>query len=101
MSAKTKRIERSQRFRRLRRGETRAVSPVVATLILILIAVAAAAALYLWLVAWQGGVTGTVGQPALQTTVTIGGSTSVYPFTQLAVTQFQQNQSDIAVSLQQ
>ncbi|HKV89619.1 MAG TPA: substrate-binding domain-containing protein, partial [Thermoplasmata archaeon] len=73
----------------------------MATLILILIAVAAAAALYLWLVAWQGGVTGGVGNPSAQTTVTIGGSTSVYPFTALAVTQFQQNQTDIAVSLNQ
>jgi flagellin-like protein len=87
-------------YRRFQR-EQKAVSPVVATLILILIAVAAAAALYLWLVAWQGGVTGTVGNPTPQTTVSIGGSTSVYPFTQLAVTQFQQNQTDIAVSLQQ
>ena len=77
------------------------MSPVVATLILILIAVAAAAALYLWLVAWQGGVTANVGQPSAQTTVTIGGSTSVYPFTQLAVTQFQQNQTNIAISLNQ
>src|SRR5580658_10610257 len=97
MSAKTKRIERSQRFRRLRRGETRAVSPVVATLILILIAVAAAAALYLWLVAWQGNITGGIGQPGAQTTVDIGGSTSVYPFSALAATWFEQNNSDIAI----
>jgi flagellin-like protein len=100
MSAKTKRIERSQRFRRLRRGENRqrAVSPVVATLILILIAVAAAAALYLWLVAWQGNITGGIGQPSAQYTVTIGGSTSVYPFDTAAVTQFEQNNSDVVVS---
>jgi flagellin-like protein len=84
-------------FRR-RQKQKQAVSPVVATLILILIAVAAAAALYLWLVAWQGGVTGTVGTPGAQDTVTIGGSTSAYPFDQLAVTQFQQNNSDIAIS---
>ena len=100
MSAKDKRIERSQRFRRLRRGENRAraVSPIVATLILILIAVAAAAALYLWLVAWQGSVTGGIGSPTAQYTVTIGGSTSVYPFDQFAVTQFEQNNSNIVVS---
>jgi flagellin-like protein len=100
MSAKTKRIERSQRFRRLRRGENKnkAVSPVVATLILILIAVAAAAALYLWLVAWQGNITGGIGQPSAQYTVTIGGSTSVYPFDTYAVTQFEQNNSDVVVS---
>ena len=71
---------------------------MVATLILILIAVAAAAALYLWLVAWQGNITGGIGSPGAQTTVTIGGSTSVYPFDQLAVSQFEQNNSDVAVS---
>jgi flagellin-like protein len=98
MSAKHKRIERAQRFRRLRRGEKRAVSPVVATLILILIAVAAAAALYLWLVAWQGGVTSGIGSPGAQSTLTIGGSTSVYPFTSLAISWFEQNNTDIAIN---
>jgi|HubBroStandDraft_1064217.scaffolds.fasta_scaffold06349_5 flagellin-like protein len=100
MSAKTKRIERSQRFRRAWRGQNRAkaVSPVVATLILILIAVAAAAALYLWLVAWQGNITGGIGQPSAQYTVTIGGSTSVYPFSSLGATWFEQNNSDVVVS---
>ncbi len=75
--------ERKLRYLRGLRGENKAVSPVVATLILILIAVAAAAALYLWLVAWQGNITGGIGQPGAQTTVSIGGSTSVYPFSQL------------------
>ncbi len=92
--------ERKMRYLRGLRGENhnKAVSPVVATLILILIAVAAAAALYLWLVAWQGSVTGGIGGQSAQTTVTIGGSTSVYPFDQLAVAQFEQNNSDIAIS---
>ena len=76
----------------------RAVSPVVATLILILVAVAAAAALYLWLVAWQGNVTGGIGTPNAQSTMTIGGSTSVYPFTEVARVQFQQNNSNIVIS---
>ena len=99
MSGKSLRLrERKQRYLRRLRGEKKAVSPVVATLILILIAVAAAAALYLWLVAWQGNITGGIGSPGAQTTVTIGGSTSVYPFDQLAVSQFEQNNSDVAVS---
>jgi len=79
------------------RGQ-KAVSPVVATLILILIAVAAAAALYLWLVNWQGSLTKGIGNPGAQATLTIGGSTSVYPFDQLAVTQFEQNETDVVVS---
>jgi len=65
MSDKRKMRQRRQSFRRLH-GEKKAVSPVVATLILILIAVAAAAALYLWLVAWQGGVTKGIGSPGAQ-----------------------------------
>ena len=89
---------RNRRGYRRFQQERKAVSPVVATLILILIAVAAAAALYLWLVAWQGGVTGGIGSPSAQSTITIGGSTSVYPFDQLAVAQFQQNNSNIVVS---
>ena len=89
--------ERAQRFRLRMRGEKRGVSPVVATLILILIAVAAAAALYLWLVAWQGSITGGIGTPSAQATVTIGGSTSVYPFSSTAVTWYEQNHSDIVI----
>jgi ABC-type phosphate transport system substrate-binding protein len=74
------------------------VSPVVATLILILIAVAAAAALYLWLVAWQGGVTSGIGSPGAQSTLSIGGSTSAYPFDTYAVAQFEQNNTDVVIS---
>jgi len=74
------------------------VSPVVATLILILIAVAAAAALYLWLVAWQGNITGGIGQPGAQYTVKVGGSTSVYPFSNLAASWFDQNNSDVVIA---
>ena len=91
--------ERRRRVRYSRHLRAKkAVSPVVATLILILIAVAAAAALYLWLVAWQGGVTKTIGSPGAQYTVTIGGSTSVYPFDTYAVAQFEQNNTDVAIS---
>ncbi len=75
----------------------KAVSPVVATLILILIAVAAAAALYLWLVAWQGNITGGIGNQQVQATFTIGGSTSVYPFSSLAATWYEQNHSDVQI----
>jgi len=95
----------TQRRRKLRylrglRGEKKnaAVSPVVATLILILIAVAAAAALYLWLVVWQGNITGGIGNQGAQSTLTIGGSTSVYPFDAAAVTQFEQNNTDVVIS---
>ncbi len=79
------------------RGKDRGVSPVVATLILILIAVAAAAALYLWLVAWQGNITAGIGQPTAQYTVTVGGSTSVYPFSSLAAQWFDANNSNIVI----
>jgi flagellin-like protein len=93
--------ERRRSYLRRLRGEKKAVSPVVATLILILIAVAAAAALYLWLVAWQGGVTAGIGSPGAQSTLSIGGSTSVYPFAVLAATQFEQNNTDVKISVNQ
>jgi flagellin-like protein len=95
---KTNAMKNVRRRRARMQREGRAVSPVVATLILILVAVAAAAALYLWLVAWQGGVTSGIGSPSAQPTLTIGGSTSVYPFDQVAIAQFEQNQSDVVVS---
>ena len=97
-------IENARRNRRRRFGrrmlsqKKQAVSPVVATLILILVAVAAAAALYLWLNGWQTGITNGIGSPNAHATVTIGGSTSVYPWDQFAVAQFQQNNSNIVVS---
>ncbi|HXY46432.1 MAG TPA: substrate-binding domain-containing protein, partial [Thermoplasmata archaeon] len=83
------------------RGEKKGVSPVVATLILILIAVAAAAFLYLWLVVWQGNITGGIGQPKAQSTLSVGGSTSAYPFASEAATWFEQNQSDVQISVNQ
>jgi flagellin-like protein len=100
MSDKRSKFGRRLRYRRLH-SQKKAVSPVVATLILILVAVAAAAALYLWLVAWQGGVTHGIGSPSAQYTVSIGGSTSVYPMAELAATQFEQNNSDVVVSVNQ
>ncbi len=98
---RTREFERRQRFRRLRHQlpYQQGVSPVVATLILILIAVAAAAALYLWLVGWQGSVTGSISKPGVQQgSFSIGGSTSVYPFDELAVTQYQQNYTGVTIS---
>ncbi len=83
------------------RGKDRGVSPVVATLILILIAVAAAAALYLWLVAWQGNITGGIGNQQVQATFTIGGSTSVFPFSSAGVSWYEQNHSDVVINDQQ
>jgi flagellin-like protein len=96
MGANLRKNVMRRRARLLR--EKQAVSPVVATLILILVAVAAAAALYLWLVAWQGGVTGSIGAPNAHATLQIGGSTSVYPFDAVAVAQFEQNNTNIVVS---
>lgn len=97
---RTKELRRSMRYTRGMRGK-RAVSPVVATLILILIAVAAAAALYLWLVAWQGGVTKGIGAPSAQYTITIGGSSSVYPWSVVAANSFEANNSNIVISINQ
>jgi len=95
-------VERRLRFRR-RMANEKAVSPVVATLILILIAVAAAAALYLWLVGWQGGVTKSIGSPTVPSDLkfSIGGSTTVYPLSQLAIQWFEQNNTNTNITDQQ
>ncbi len=103
MSEKSlKQTERRRAYKRSwrkARGQQKGISPVVATLILVLIAVAAAAALYIWLIGWQGGVTSTIGKPTVQQgTFTIGGSTSVYPFSQIAVQSFEQNNSGTSIS---
>ena len=94
--------ERRLRFRRHRKNE-KAVSPVVATLILILIAVAAAAALYLWLTGWQGGVTKSIGSPTIPSNLkfSIGGSTTVYPLSQIAINWFEQNNTNTNITDQQ
>jgi flagellin-like protein len=96
------RRERRLRYRRLRHNE-KAVSPVVATLILILIAVAAAAALYLWLVGWQAGVTKGIGSPVITSNdrLSIGGSTTVYPLTQDAIAWFEANNTNASITDQQ
>ncbi len=99
MSEKSLRLSQRRRRYLLRlRGEKKGVSPVVATLILILIAVAAAAALYLWLVVWQGNITGGIGNPHAQSTLSIGGSTSVYPFSSLAASWYEANNTDTVIS---
>jgi flagellin-like protein len=101
MSEKSERLRqktRQYRERKARLSGKKGVSPIVATLILILIAVAAAAFLYLWLVVWQGNITGGIGQPTAKATLTIGGSTSVYPFSSTAATWFEQNNSDVVIS---
>jgi len=98
MSQNVRRSRRRRLGRRPMNQNTEAVSPVVATLILILVAVAAAAALYLWLSGWQAGITNGIGSPHAQYSLTIGGSTTVYPFDQTIVTWFQQNNSNVIVS---
>lgn len=96
MGANLRKKVMRRRARLLR--EKQAVSPVVATLILILVAVAAAAALYLWLVAWQGQVTGTIGQPNVQSSLSIGGSTTVFPVTEKAIPWFEANNSGVKIA---
>jgi flagellin-like protein len=96
------RRDRRLGYRRHRRNE-KAVSPVVATLILILIAVAAAAALYLWLTGWQGSVTKAIGQPVIPSDLkfSIGGSTTVFPLSQLGIKWYEQNNTNNNITDQQ
>ena len=90
-------------FKRLVKN-AKAVSPIIATLMLVLIAVAAAGAFFVWETNWQKGATKNVedvtGQGAGQT-ISIGGSTTVYPFTQEAVTRFEAVNPSIRVDASQ
>jgi len=93
-----RRIAKRRKYARRMRRSKEAVSPVVATLMLILIAVAAAASLYLWLSGWQSSASSKIGNPNAQATLTIGGSTTVYPLTQMAIAWFEQNNSNVVVA---
>ncbi|MBN1280525.1 MAG: substrate-binding domain-containing protein [Candidatus Thermoplasmatota archaeon] len=79
-----------------------AVSPIIATLMLVLVAVGSAGAFYVWQSGWQSDVqTKTGGAGELQAAMTIGGSTTVYPFTAVAAQFFEAQNPNYKISFQQ
>jgi len=78
----------------------KAVSPIIATLMLVLITVGAAGAFYLWQTGWQGTVTSKVGNANVQSSLTIGGSTTMYEFGATAAQYFEAANPNVAVNVQ-
>ncbi|MDG6224560.1 MAG: substrate-binding domain-containing protein [Candidatus Thermoplasmatota archaeon] len=76
------------------------VSPVIATLILVLIAVAAGVAFFAWQSGWQEDATGNISNANAQTEITIGGSSTVYPFTAVAAEAFMEANPTVKISYQ-
>lgn len=95
MSDKKRDDARERRLYRRHRRNERGVSPVVATIILVAIAVAAAAALYLFIQHYQSTLQSGISSNNVnsQYHFTIGGSTTVYPLSQLAIKWFEANNS--------
>ena len=80
-----------------------AVSPLIATLMLVLITVAAAGAFYVWQTGWQSQQTSGIDTTKIiqQSKLTIGGSTTVYPFSLEAASRFEAKNPLYYVDVQQ
>jgi phosphate transport system substrate-binding protein len=69
--------------------DVKAVSPIVAVLMLVLVSVGAATAFYVWETGWQADITDKTGGTDVQASITIAGSTTVYEFTKVAAELFE------------
>ncbi len=83
----------------LSKKDDRAVSPVIATLMLTLVAVGATAAFYVWQADWQNTQTGEVGDVDYQNSLTIAGSSTVYEFSIVGKELYQNENPSIKVDL--
>jgi flagellin-like protein len=94
---------RERRLYRRHRRDERGVSPVVATIILVAIAVAAAAALYLFIQNYQSKLQSGISSNNVnsQYQFSMGGSTTVYPLSQLGIKWFEQNNTLYNITDQQ
>ena len=78
----------------------KAVSPVIATLMLVLVSVGAAGAFYMWQTGWQGDVEDKAGGADLQSSLSIGGSSTVYEFLVVAKEIFEAQNPNYKVDIQ-
>jgi len=69
--------------------DVKAVSPIVAALMLVLVSVGAATAFYVWETGWQADISDKTGNTDVQATISIAGSTTVYEFTKVAAELFE------------
>jgi phosphate transport system substrate-binding protein len=83
------------------RKSIKAVSPIVATLMLVLVSVGTAGAFYLWQTGWQGDIQDNAAHSGtVKPSLTIGGSSTVYDFTAVAVEYFEAVNPDYRISYQ-
>ncbi len=68
--------------------DAKAVSPVIATLMLVLVSVGSAGVFYVWQADWQEGTTDDIDTEEIKSTLQIGGSSTVYPVTVDAAEKF-------------
>lgn len=83
----------------LSKKDDRAVSPVIATLMLTLVAVGATAAFYVWQADWQNTQTDEVGDVDYQNSLTIAGSSTVYEFSIVGKELYENENPSIKVDL--
>ena len=76
----------------------KAVSPVIATLMMVLVSVGSAGALYAWQSGWMSDSTEDIGAGARDNLV-IAGSSTVYPFTVAAAEMFEAKNPDVKISV--
>jgi phosphate transport system substrate-binding protein len=86
-------------FKRLVKN-AKAVSPIIATLMLVLISVGAAGAFYVWQSGWQSDVTKKAGGADIHSSLSIAGSTTVYPFTAVGVELYQAANPNVKIDYQ-
>jgi len=76
-----------------------AVSPVVATLMLVLVAVGSAGILYAWQVGWMDQQSSELANTGARRTLTIDGSSTVYPFSVVAKEMYEAQNPDVKISV--
>jgi len=80
--------------------DVKAISPVIATLMLVLIAVASASAFYIWQSGWQEEAQDNMGDSEVKTNMIISGSTTVTPFMEVAAEAFMEENPTYKVTVQ-
>lgn len=79
--------------------DVKAVSPVIATLMMVLVAVGSAGALYAWQTGWMDSATGDLGSAGARKTLTIDGSSTVYEFSVVAAKMYEAQNPDTKISV--
>lgn len=80
--------------------DVKAISPVIATLMLVLIAVASASAFYIWQSEWQDEAQENMGNADVSNMLLVSGSTTVTPFMDVAAEKFMLENPTYKVTVQ-